>query len=146
MAGTFSKSIAEWALETQERIDAVHARSVELLAEEMTRTKPEGGRVPFLVGNLSRSLQASKSGMPNTSAGPFSGSNVGLVTATLKASETVWLGYQAAYAARMNYGFVGADSLGRVYNQQGNYFIEAATVKWTQLVEQAAEEVKGNSL
>ncbi len=142
---SFTESIDAWVAQTKERLDAVHGRSVELLGEELAKTKPEGGRVPFMTGNLARSLLASKSGMPNVADGPFSGSNVGLVAATLKADETVFIGYQAIYAARMNFGYVGADSLGRVYNQQGNYFIEGAVAEWPNIVKNAVTDIKGSA-
>ena len=145
MTDKFSESIDAWVSQTKERIDAVHARSFELLGEELAKTKGEGGRVPFKVGNLARSLLASKQGMPNVADGPFAGSNIGLVAATLKADETVFIGYQAIYAARMNYGYVGADSLGRVYNQQGNYFIEGAVAQWPEIVKAAVADIKSNS-
>ena len=144
MAKSFSQVVDDWASQTEERIDAVHARSVELLGEEMAKTRNEGGRVPFLTGNLARSVLASKTGMPNVSDGPFEGSNVGLVAATLKARETVWLGYQAKYAPRRNYGYVGSDSLGRVYNQQGAYFIDHAVANWPSIVSKAIKEVRGS--
>lgn len=144
MAKSFSQAVEDWVSQTEERMDAVYARSVELLGEEMAKTRNEGGRVPFLTGNLARSLLASKSGMPNTTDGPFGGSNVGLVAATLNAKETVWLGYQANYAARQNYGYVGSDSLGRVYNQQGAYFVDHAVANWSLIVNKAIKEVKGS--
>lgn len=143
MSQSFSASAGKWASQTEERMTAVYRRSVELLAEDMALTKPKGGLVPVDTGNLSRSLLASKSEMPKTAQGPFSGSNVGAITATLKLTEAIWLGYQAAYARRMNYGFVGADSLGRSYNQSGNYFVEGAIAKWPQIVQQAVAEIKG---
>lgn len=143
MSKSFSAAVGKWASETEDRMIAVYRRSVEMLGEEMTNTKPNGGRVPFDTGNLARSLLASTSEMPKTAQGPFEGSNVGAVTATLKLTEAIWLGYQANYARRMNYGYVGADSLGRVYNQSGNYFVEGAIDKWPQIVEQAVSEIKG---
>lgn len=142
---SFTESIDAWVAQTKERLDAVHGRSVELLGEQMAKTKPEGGKVPFFKGNLMRSLLADKSAMPKISDGPFSGSNVGLVAATLKADETVYIGYQAIYAARMNFGYVGADSLGRVYNQQGNYFIEGAVAEWPNIVKNAVTDIKGSA-
>lgn len=144
MAKSFSQAVDDWASQTEERLDAVYARSVELLGEEMAKSRNEGGRVPFLTGNLTRSLLASKTGMPNVSDGPFAGSNVGLVAATLKAKETVWLGYQANYAARQNYGYVGSDSLGRVYNQQGAHFVDHAVANWPTIVTKAIKEVRGS--
>jgi hypothetical protein len=138
-------SIGEWAKQTQERIDAVHKRSVELLAEEMIRTKPNGGRLPVDTGNLARSQLASQTAMPKTSEGPFNGSNVGAVVATMDVTKPTWLGYTAVYSRRRNYGFVGADSLGRVYNEQGDYFVEGAIAQWPQIVAAAVADVKANA-
>lgn len=144
MAG-FSATIGKWAAQTEQRIDAVYARSVELLGEELSRTRPEGGRVPFQIGNLSRSLLADKSAMPTIKGGPFTGNNVGLIAASLKASEFVYLGYQAAYARRQNFGYIGTDALGRTYNQQGAHFVEGAAAEWPNIVRQAVSEIRGQS-
>lgn len=138
-------SIGEWAKQTQERIEAVHKRSIELLAEEMIRTKANGGRLPVDTGNLARSQLASQVAMPKTSEGPFNGSNVGAVVATMDVTKPIYIGWQTRYARRQNYGFVGADSLGRVYNQAGNYFLEGAIAQWPQLVAAAVADVKANA-
>ena len=143
---SFSQQIGAWASATEERIDAVHKTALEKLALEMTRTKAEGGTVPFQTGNLSRSLTASTSGLPKTTGQPSTGSNANAVIATLRPGQAIWLGYQAKYARRMNYGFVGADALGRVYNQEGNHFVERAIGMWDQLVFQAVQEVRSNAI
>lgn len=140
--GKFSDQVSAWAKKSPERLVATYRRSIELLAEEMVRTKGQGGRVPFQTGNLSRSLLASTQGMPKISNSPGAGGNVGIVTATLKLNQTIWLGYQAAYAARRNFGFVGTDSLGRKYNEGGDHFLEGAIAQWPQFVEQAARELQ----
>lgn len=139
---SFADQIGEWASKSEARVNAVRNRSIEMVAAEMTRTKAQGGRVPFLTGNLARSILASTQGMPKTAEGPFSGSNVGLVTATLTADQPIWIGYQAGYAKRTNFGFVGADSLGRVYNQSGYHFVEAAIAEWPEIVRKAAAEIQ----
>lgn len=139
---SFAQQIGEWASKTEARTQAVYRRSVELLAEEMAKTKQQGGRVPFQSGNLARSLLASTEGMPKISSTPTAGGNAGLVIATLRLDQTVWLGYQSIYARRQNYGFVGADVLGRVFNQQGSYFLEGAIAAWPQIVDQAARETQ----
>lgn len=144
MAKSFAAAVGEWAKQTPQRLEAVRNRAIELLDEEMTRTKPNGGRMPVDTTNLSKSSQASTEGMPKESDGPFTGSNVGLVTATLRLDQAVWLGLQARYARRQNYGFVGADALGRVYNQQGNYFVEGAIAEWPNLVAKAARELQNS--
>ena len=144
MADSFAAVVGKWASQSEARLDAVRNRAIELLATEMANTIPNGGRVPFQTGNLARSILASTQGMPRTSDAQFSGSNVGLVTATLNANQPVWLGYQANYAKRQNFGFIGSDSAGRVYNQAGHHFIEAAIAEWPRLVKQAANEMQGS--
>ena len=144
MSGSFAAAVGAWAAKTEKRLQAVHRRSVELLAEDMTTTQPQGGRVPFKTGNLARSLLASTVGMPQTSESPTGGGNVGAVTATLRLNQPVWLGYQSVYARRQNYGFVGADVLGRVYNQTGSYFVEGAIANWQQIVARAVAEIQSN--
>ena len=56
-------------------------------------------------------------------------------------ADTVVIGMQAGYAARMNFGFVGPDSLGRVYNQSGSHYMERAVNMWPELVERAGRAV-----
>lgn len=144
MAKSFAATVSAWAKQTPQRLEAVRNRAIDLLAVEMTTTIPNGGRVPVDTGNLARSLLASTQGMPKTSDAQFSGSDVGIVTAMLKLDQPLWLGFQSSYARRQNYGFVGADSLGRVYNQQGNYFVEGAIAEWPSLVAKAARELQNS--
>ena len=144
MAESFAAAVGRWASKTPERIAAVRGRAIDLLADEMALTVRDGGRVPFQTGNLARSILASTQGMPKTAEGPFSGSNVGLVTATLAADQPIWIGYQAAYARRLEAGFVGADALGRVYNQQGYHFVSGAIADWKNIVARAVKELSGN--
>lgn len=140
---SFSASVGAWASKSKKRITSVYRLSITYLGEELVRTKPQGGKVPFLTGNLARSLLASTSEMPKTSDTASSGSNVGLVAATIEPNQAVYIGYQAIYARRQNYGFVGADVLGRVYNQPGSYFVEGAIAKWPEIVDRAIKDTKG---
>lgn len=141
---SFAAAVGDWASKSEARITAVRRRSIELLAEEMANTTPNGGKVPFLTGNLARSLLASTSGMPETSEDPLPGSPIGTLTADLADDQPIWLGYQAVYAKRRNYGFVGADSLGRVYNEAGLHFVEHAMGKWQEFVTAAAKELQNS--
>lgn len=142
MMGAFADNLTQWAKDTEARTLAVYRLSVELLGEEMSTTPAGGGKVPIQTGNLARSVLASTDGMPKTSDAPSTGSNVGAVTATLRIDQPVWLGYQAKYARRVNSGFVGADKLGRVYNQSGAHFVEYAIEMWPTIVRLAAEHTE----
>lgn len=142
----FADLVGAWAAETEARLLRVFRVSVGDLGSEMVRTRTNGGTLPHLTGNLMRSLLLSTSSMPNVVAGQdrFAGADVGAAAAQLKIADVAYLGYQAAYARRMNYGFVGQDSLGRTYNQEGNFFVERAAAMWPQIVAAAADKVKGS--
>ena len=145
--GQFSSIVDQWTKETEQRMTAVWRQSIDDLADTMNRTRANGGRLPHLTGNLMRSLLASTSAMPST-GGPnakYTGQDVGLVTAGLRLDQTVWLGYQAIYARRLNYGFVGQDSLGRTYNQAGAHFVEGAIAEWPSIVERAVAKIKAGA-
>ena len=145
MSKSFSAIVSAWAAQSEKRLEQTYRRSVELLADEMRETKPNGGRLPFQTGNLARSLMASTQGMPHGAEGAavfLRDQDVGAVTTTLELGQPVWIGYQAIYARRQNYGFVGADSLGRVYNQAGSYFVEGAIANWQQIVAKAVAELQ----
>lgn len=122
---------------------AVRQISVQELAREMTLTVAEGGRVPVKTGNLSRSLGIQVNAPLTVKEGAvFASQDFGAVLLSLTGDETIYLGYQAAYARRMNYGFVGTDALGRSYNQSGYGFVEAARSKWPQIVAAATVKVQ----
>lgn len=142
MAGKFGAQVGAWARKTDARMLAVWRRSVELVGEALVHTKQNGGKVPFLTSFLVKSFLASKSGMPKVSDVISVGQPIGIITATLGIKEKIWLGYQAAYARRVNNGFIGADSLGRVFNQDGAYFVEDVVARWQSIVDQAANELQ----
>ena len=145
--GQFADAVDAWTKETEQRMTAVWRQSIDDLADHMNTTRDNGGRLPKLTGNLMRSLLASTSAMPST-GGPdakYSGQDVGLVTAGLRLDQTVWLGYQAIYARRLNYGFVGEDSLGRNYNQAGAHFVEGAIAEWPSIVARAVAKIKAGA-
>jgi len=142
--GSFADQVGAWARETEARMTAVWRGSIDMLADEMTTTRANGGRLPHLTGNLMRSLLASTSAMPAQGGAEarYTGQDVGVVTAGLSTDDTVWLGYQANYARRLNFGFVGQDKLGRTYNQEGAHFVEGAVALWSTIVALVADDIR----
>lgn len=133
-----------WAKEAKARLNAVFRTSVQGLAAEMRKTGPNGGDVPVDTGNLVRSLLAVKGGLPPQGSpdAEYAAQDIGPVLLSVKAGDTVSLAWQAIYAHRQNYGFVGEDSLGRTYNQSGRGFLERAAAKWPQIVTKAAIDAR----
>ncbi|WP_305096478.1 hypothetical protein [Croceibacterium aestuarii] len=143
-AGWSGTDPSKWAEQKDALLTALLRNSVQSLAKEAGSTIPNGGRVPVRTGNLARSVVASLTppvvdakGVTHTA-----GQDVSLVLAELNPGDDVWIGWTARYARRQNYGFVGADSLGRTYNQSGYGFAEATAEKWGQIVRAEATKLK----
>lgn len=145
---------AAWAESGERLLTALLRNSVQDLAQEASRTIPNGGRVPVKTGNLARSLVVdNKPPTVATSEVASGGFSAGI--AAIKPGEMVYIGWTAAYARRMNYGYVGTDSRGRYYgsaqavittgysNRAGYGFAEAAAAKWPEIVRRQAEKLKG---
>ena len=142
---SFSAQVSAWASAELERAEAVFQTAAQTVANEVRTPVAEGGRMPVKTGNLRRSLMASTSSMPTIIEGKqeFTDNPVELVIAGAELGGTIYLGFQAAYAARMNYGFVGQDSLGRSYNQAGFGFVDAVAQRWPQIVAESETTVQG---
>ncbi|NKM69167.1 hypothetical protein [Rhizobium laguerreae] len=142
---SFAAQVSEWAKSELERSEAVFQTAAQEVANEVRTPVAEGGRMPLKTGNLRRSLMASTSDMPRIQEGKttFSDSGIEMIIAGAELGSTIYLGFQAAYAARMNYGFVGTDSLGRSFNQTGYGFVDAVAQRWPQIVIQAEATVRG---
>lgn len=142
MAGWEGVDPAKWAgnLSTV-GLTALLRNSVQELAKVAGTTIPNGGRVPVKTGNLARSVVVDNK-PPQIIEGLATG-DYSLGVAAIKPGDTVFVGWQAAYSRRMNYGFVGTDSLGRVYNQSGFAFAEATAAKWPAIVQEQAQKMGG---
>lgn len=132
---------SKWAGASTAGLTALLRNSVQALAKEASNTIPNGGRVPVKTGNLARSVVVSDKPptvIENEATGGFSDG-----IAAIKPGGTVYIGWTAKYARRLNYGFAGADSLGRVYNASGYGFAEAAAAQWPNIVQEQAAKIAG---
>lgn len=125
-----------WAGSTDALLTALLRNSVQELAKVAGTTIPNGGRVPVLTGNLARSVVVDNK-PPRVIEGLATG-DYSLGLANIKPGDTIYIGWQAKYSRRVNYGFVGTDSLGRTYNQAGRGFAEAAAAEWPSIVQSEA--------
>jgi hypothetical protein len=146
MLGQFTASVKAWALKSEQRMTAVFRTAAQTIANEVRIPRAAGGNMPVVTGNLRRSLLASTSPLQGaTQGGSEFADNDGQINAVIANAtigEVVYLGFQAAYARRLEYGFVGQDSLGRTYNQAPAAFVRSAVQRWPQIVNEATEQVK----
>lgn len=145
-AKRFSASIKDFgdgALERAIRILKSSAQEVVSLAQtpqpsvKQTGGSFEIGKIPVDDGFLINSLQTSLNG---SLVGAGQASYL-LTIDSLQFGDVVEYRWTAAYAARIEFGFVGADSLGRVYNQAGRYYVTTAAAKWVSIVEANARNI-----
>lgn len=146
-ATSFSATVDAWVLKTKERSEAVFKKSAERLSEEVKNP----ANLPVVTGFLRRSLMASTASMPSLDTKtapddkvkyPDNQGEINLVINGSSLGDTIFLGFTAVYARRLNYGFTGTDSLGRKYNQAGKQFAGLAAQKWPQIVSEVVRQAK----
>jgi hypothetical protein len=139
--------MSKWSDKAKRNGAMVFRSSVQKLAKAvMTDVGSAEGQTPIDTGNLRNSFLASTAAMPTvkdseTEFSDNSGS-IALAIAGAEVGQTIWLGFQAAYARRLEYGFTGTDSLGRSYDQGGRFFVAEKANKWQEYVDSAAGELR----
>jgi hypothetical protein len=151
--GSFEASVKQFTIEAKENASLIFRTAADKLHKDVITPKgsqnrdaigpaiDQGGNLPHDTGNLGRSLAVSTTDFPEVDAGLASYSDMSstdsFTISGLDFGDTLYMGFQAVYAPRMNYGFVGTDSLGRQYNQSGHFFVELSAAKWQQFVSEA---------
>ena len=141
MAESFSAQVDEWVRQTERRLEMVFKESVQTLFEEAQKPAGEGGNMPIDTGFLRNSFVAGLNGTtslsgPDAYIAAIAGANIG---------DVIFGGWTAAYARRIEFGFVGKDSLGRNYNQTGRGFARKAAMRWPQIVRESADRARAAS-
>lgn len=136
---------ADWADEQKQRLRDIGRTAADKMLAEMGTSIMNGGFVNIRTGNLARSATAQVGTQVKISeADTFAGPDDAAVQ-TWDLTSVLYLGWQAAYARRVNYGFTGEDSLGRTYNQSGSGFAESISANWDKYVDEAVREVAGQA-
>lgn len=130
----FAAQVKAFADKSKRKQEVIFRTSAARVLNEANVPVGQGGRLPLDTGNLMNSITAGTT--------PGGGQDPGLVFAKLEVGQTAYAGWSAAYAARMEFGFVGPDSLGRVYNQQGRAFLRSSVQRWQEYVDDAARHAE----
>lgn len=156
MASSFSAIISNWTKVVAEAVDAVMKNSAQRLVKELndevTRLVYDPPEVDGYkrTGFLRASLVASTEAMPTLitdgdgaekSADAHMGPLV-LVINGWEGDATLYLGYTAAYGARIHYGYTGPDSLGRTFAQSPRPWVTLVCQRWETIVAEEAAKVK----
>lgn len=142
---SFSASVSKWTEKATRNQVLVFRSATQDLVDAVLLSKHSGGNMPIDTGNLRRSLMGSTAAMPTVQRGvtdfPDNSGQISLTIAGAKLTDTIYLGFQAPYALRMEYGFIGEDAIGRYYNQSGNQFVGLAAQRWQEFVDNAAKDI-----
>jgi hypothetical protein len=138
MAGTFTAEVDAWVRKSERRMTAVFRQAADLTISAVY------DRTPVVVGFLRASLTVNLTGpVPmNRTGGTVGIPSYSLVIAGAKLGDTIYASFAAVYARRIEYGFVGQDSLGRTYNQSGRRMVGHAVQNWQHYVDQAVREAR----
>lgn len=135
---TFTAQVAAFADLTRKKMELVVKQSAQDVFEAAQTPKASGGRMPVDSGFLRNSMVA---GLNGSTAMTGADAYV-MAIAGMDLGDSVFGGWTAKYALRMEYGFTGTDALGRTYNQQGNFFALSAAQQWQAIVAQNAAKAR----
>lgn len=134
---TATADIRRFRIKTKAGAEAVFKQSVQDVLRIAQTPKNAGGRMPVKDGILRNSLQSRLNGTTiMTGEASYTAALAGW-----SAGDVIEAGWTTDYARRMEYGFVGTDSLGRTYNQAGNFFVRNAVLEWPRIVAENARRV-----
>lgn len=130
-------------------MQAVVSESIQDVMDIAQTPVANGGRMPVDDGHLINSvvteLNGSQIGRASDSAdkdGASSTANIALLVTEMKIGDVARIGWSAAHAMRQHEGFVGEDSLGRTFNQEGKHWVDAAAAQWHQIIARNAGRLK----
>lgn len=147
MTGSFAAQVSDWCRETEGAAEATLQLAAQMVFNQVRTTYNEGGRLPIDNGDLRRSIVADAQSMPGVdpTKTEFTDKSAASleILGSMELGTVSYIGVTAAYGPRMEYGFVGTDSLGRVYNQTGFGYIAAEQQAWPQTVAKAGAQIQG---
>lgn len=139
----FANQVDAWVQQTEKRMNAVFRLSTQKVITYMQEN------VPYQDGFLRASLvvlvnqdppppnQSQEDGM-----GKYTDAYMQLQIAGAVAGDRITAAYTMEYARRLEFGFVGTDSLGRHYNQPPRAWTRLAAQMWKKFVDEATAEAK----
>lgn len=143
----FSIDIDTWVDATIEKIETAFKHFAIGVVMEMSTPVTQGGALPYRTGNLRRSLWVTTGAMAPVSSDSKllydSAQDFIEAVNAAKLGDTISASFRAPYGPRINYGFVGADSKGRSYNQGGYGFVEHAELSAPRILNEVVASLSG---
>lgn len=138
---TFEAAIGKWAEAMPEKLEAFARQVVQELGKRVVEATPVD--VGFLMGSWQPSI-----GEPslthegkNDAGGTALSAAIAVVLPEITTGVRFYLMNNAVYARRLEYGFVGEDSLGRTYNQAGRFYVTDTAKAWPEICRAVARDM-----
>jgi hypothetical protein len=131
----FSEDVSRWATRLGARADLF----VQVLAMEVVNRVKE--LTPVRTGFLRSNWTVIRRGDAEPKAGAVPDPNQAL--ATVGAGDIVTVINPTVYARRIEYGFVGADSAGRTYHQQGRHMMTQTIAELPSIASRVISQLGG---
>lgn len=146
---TFAAQVSALIKKTEDRLRYVAMQSIQDVIEAAQNPQvgiSKGaesfvvGKIPVAEGDLRASLRAQLMG----GASAVGADSYAVALAGYEVGDNLTFEWTAPYARRIEYGFVGTDSLGRTYNQPGRFFVGANAQRFSSFV--AARVAEANAI
>jgi len=145
--------VEDWVYETEGLLKAIIQQSIQNLVIEMQTTRFNGGlnridqgwHIASFQINLNGEPQAPTRLAPEGAAPGWAVNEVALIINGFELGDTIVGSYGMIYSNRLEYGFTGMDSRGRVYNTPAYGFVRSAAQNWPSIVAAAQNEVRPNA-
>lgn len=142
----FKVDLDKWKSLTTRQLQSLARQSILALSERIVETTPVDTN--FLRGSWQPSINVlppprKENERQDGEAQGFGAAMARITVAVsgLDAGDTFYLTNNAAYARRIEFGFVDTDKLGRRYNQRGQYFVTRAIAQWDAIVDEQARDL-----
>lgn len=139
-------SVARWRQALDGKMEALARQTVQEMASRVVRETPVD--IGFLAGSWQPTLgkpaevdtaTPEKGGAIPSPADSLA--RISLVIAGMKLGDRYCQINNAAYALRVEYGFTDEDSLGRQFNQRGQFYTTRTVKTWPQVVDAVARDL-----
>jgi hypothetical protein len=136
----YNAGIQKWLSQVEADLKAVARQSAYTLAFDVVTSTPVD--TGFLRGSWQPSIgdiPPAKADVSLDPGGALAMADFAVQVETLELGSTIYYTNACVYARRIEYGFVGMDSLGRNYNQAGRFYVTNNVKRWPAIVEATAK-------
>lgn len=136
---TFTAEIKDWARRFPDKMDALARQTCQQVSENVITSTPVD--TGFLRSSWQPSIGTPQAAKGGEGMQGQAQAQVELTIAQMQAGEVYYLTNNAVYAKRIEFGFVGQDSLGRTFNQQGRFMVTDNVKRWPSVVARMAKDL-----